>query len=450
MLSPTLHQLEVSNLIINNPMFNILCGQVGSGKTITSVYIANQLKSKHILLITEARLPVFDTSDFEYGVDNITKLSYSKFLVKTKSQKAILTKAKELKASLPVDLDFIILDEVHNIKSYEDSQRGRLFIYFMSLFNIPVLGMTGTLITNNYMEAFSILAMKRLYPYSDPQVVLDLIASDEYKYLNFEVNPFSKYKPKKVSNPRRLEDFSKLVKNNCHYLRKIQLENEIKLYENFYVIETPVKFKKVHAELKREKAIIAPSGIKALVTSNDVLQKMSDGWVDSEILSDWNKYRTVIRPLKLNTLKKILSKTQKTILMTKYILSRDILEKELINYKVFVYTGVSKKNKVLIEDFKSYKGDAILLTTLQAISTGFNLDEARDIIFYSVPYRYTDIIQAYARIDRLNSTQDKTYHWLSTDLEYEVTEKIFKKVVNAKNQFGFGHNTIRKVYKVNN
>ena len=163
MLSPILHQLEVSNLIINNPMFNILCGQVGSGKTITSVYIANQLKSKHILLITEARLPVFDTSDFEYGVDNITKLSYSKFLVKTKSQKAILTKAKELKASLPVDLDFIILDEVHNIKSYEDSQRGRLFIYFMSLFNIPVLGMTGTLITNNYMEAFSILAMKRLY-----------------------------------------------------------------------------------------------------------------------------------------------------------------------------------------------------------------------------------------------------------------------------------------------
>ena len=138
---------------------------------------------------------------------------------------------------------------------------------------------------------------------------------------------------------------------------------------------------------------------------------------------------------KLHKMEKLV--TGKTIVLTAFIeslnLIQDFLNKKHRQLKVFVFNGDTS----VIEEFKQCKTRSILLSTLPALSTGYNIDEADTIIYYSVTYNTKDLIQSLGRIDRKTTTRDKTYHFLYNKLDKKRLFKVLQNVQSYHSEFGF-------------
>ena len=101
----------------------------------------------------------------------------------------------------------------------------------------------------------------------------------------------------------------------------------------------------------------------------------------------------------------------------------DSLYVELSNsdYLCFKMTGAMtpKKRKLKVQDFKDYKGKALMLASIKANETGLNYQEANNVIFLDTWYNPQVIKQARDRCFRMGQVKDVNVFYLSSDTEFE-------------------------------
>lgn len=129
---------------------------------------------------------------------------------------------------------------------------------------------------------------------------------------------------------------------------------------------------------------------------------------------------------KIKVLKVILSKIplkEKVIIFSMYTEGIDSLYVELSNsdYLCFKMTGAMtpKKRKLKVQDFKDYKGKALMLASIKANETGLNYQEANNVIFLDTWYNPQVIKQARDRCFRMGQVKDVNVFYLSSDTEFE-------------------------------
>jgi len=119
---------------------------------------------------------------------------------------------------------------------------------------------------------------------------------------------------------------------------------------------------------------------------------------------------------------------EKIIVGTVYLQHVENIKKilGLSGRKVFGVTGEAKNKKDIVDEFKAYQGNAVLIATITSITESLSIDECHTMILADLTFSPTKNWQFFNRIHRLTSTKDKTYHILVTPDVNEHKQDLLK------------------------
>ena len=412
----------------------ILLGEVGFGKSVVSLHTAYRLGFKRVIYITQAGLvkdaPTHDKLD-------VKVISYSKFRCGSKSlskktKRLALEKAQELvgnNVNHPLDTIFIF-DEADAIKGGLNSQQGIVYLAMRYIYSkYPFLLMSGTLITTSHTDSIPFLMTFEKVDTSKTtfEGFLEVYKQLRAKYVvDIPIPKISRFAtiPQDINKEQLLLEWDRL---SLRY-NKVRDGGDIKLSFNYVECETNPNTLSYISRLKSGKILNTTHGKSTYTVNSNAYASDGVFITDKDVMFNFDND-------KLHKMEKLV--TGKTIVLTAFIeslnLIQEFLNKKHRQLKVFVFNGDTS----VIEEFKQCKTRSILLSTLPALSTGYNIDEADTIIYYSVTYNTKDLIQSLGRIDRKTTTRDKTYHFLYNKLDKKRLFKVLQNVQSYHSEFGF-------------
>lgn len=433
MIELTPKQTQVINACINKKV-SVILGEVGSGKSVTSVAIASLQGYQNVLLITEAGLPLFDQTEYPHKIPNLIKLSYSKLQQEKNSVKSAFVSATKIIKGLP-KIDFVIVDEAHNIKN-KKSQRTRVALSLFELLDCPLLLMSGSFRPTNNTDLYLLLGIA-----TQDRITYDAVmkAYDAYElqYTRKEPIPFVRnaFRSVDINNDKLQAIFFSMVQ----VLPKIK-STKVKIFEYLHRVKSCPKTIALNKYIDKHKAKIIDAETVITKTVNTKLY-LADGIAPiSDVISgEIVEYKQLQIQPKLDALKKVLDTEHKVIVMCRFKASVDLLADRLKGeYNLITIDATTPNRAELVGTFRQSKEKCVLLSTVSCMSTGHDLDCADCLVFYSVPANYKDIQQAYGRIDRMNSTRTKRYHWIVTELDHDTVKSIYQKTYESIESWGFG------------
>lgn len=433
MIELTPKQTQVINVCIGKKV-SVILGEVGSGKSVTSVSLASLQGYENVLLITEAGLPMFDQTEYPHKVANLIKLPYSQLLQEKNSVKSAFVSATKIIKTLP-KIDFVIVDEAHNIKN-KKSQRTKVALALLELLDCPLLLMSGSFRPTNNADLYLLLGIATQDRITYEQVMRAYDAY-ELQYTRKEPIPFVRnaFKSVDINNDKLQEIFFSVVQ----VLPKIKA-TKVKIFEYLHRVKSCPKTVALNKYIDKHKAKIIDTKTVITKTVNTKLY-LADGIapINDTMSGEIVEYKQLHVQPKLDALKKILAKEHKAIVMCRFKASVDLIEDKLKGeYNLITVDATTLNRAELVDTFRQSKGKCILLSTVSCMSTGHDLDCADCLVFYSVPANYKDIQQAYGRIDRMNSTRTKRYHWIVTNLDHDTVKAIYQKTYESIESWGFG------------
>lgn len=275
--------------------------------------------------------------------------------------------------------DAIVLDESTFIKS----PQSKVTKYFLKNFNeVPIKYiLTGTPSPESELDYVCQLKF------------LDDTFPDYWKFRNvFCYNPFLyEYRPTKKGT----EILNQYLEKYCFFkTRKAVKYGDIKkrkIINIKYSKEMKERLKKLKDKFK-----VGEKELKYIIEVFSEMKKTASGYDE-----DWN----LIDKKKLNSLKKLLNKTQgKSIIFVDYKKDTEVLSKEL-NCKFISGAVKVSEREERIQDFKLNKNkNLIYLTSTGRGGMGLNFSEAKNIIYYSQNPSYEIRMQSEDRACKENKT----------------------------------------------
>lgn len=292
----------------------------------------------------------------------------------------------------PNKIDMIITDEIHATKNPQ-SQQGK---HFLKLTNAKYrLGMTGTLLLNNPLDAY---------------IPLKWIGAERSNYTTFKYHycqfggkfhniltgyknlSLLKYQLNKYSL-RRTKDILNLPAKNIinEYLDMNDMQAQF--YENIKngIID---EVDKVHMSTSSLLAIVA---------------RLRQATACPSILTSENIESTKITRA-CEIAEELIGNGNKVVIFSTFKQTVAELEKKLAKYKPIIATGDSKDEEISkgIDDFQTKKDCNIFIGTWQKCGTGITLTAASYMIFIDTPYTQGAFEQACDRIYRIG-TKDPVF-----------------------------------------
>ena len=226
------------------------------------------------------------------------------------------------------------------------------------------------------------------------------------------------------------------------YLKPFWVKKEVEIEEkNIEINEILVKclasstLKKNLRKLQgKDKALEFAPGRYVEKVQDHSLQRICDGFLETtegEIIEIANN-------VKINFVKNLMENNNKDkfLILTAYRESMKLIQRRLDCY---IYDSLDKDRDTEFDKFIKSTTSCALVSTVATLSTGFNLDCADHLIFYSLCNNTNDIIQAKGRINRRTSTRDKYYYYLFLDVATEENKIKTKldKIKDLEKSFGF-------------
>lgn len=415
----------------------IIAIEPGCGKTISSLYIAKLKVFKKIYLITPPKLTSFDDDNNKFfdGYFDINKISHGVFKSDKKRPKRFKKNEKiefyrkiYNNAEIISDEYIIIIDEAHKFKNIESTRTLALFAFLHKNWHRNVLMLTGTLRPNLNSDASTVANMCDLW-------------FDLYKPChNQSFDSFLEY----CDNIEKVSYyFSPKIQDGMYFKRQNRHTDILynKLKEITFFAEKGIKSKKIINYIDfdltsmqktlfrnmKGREVLYVGSFKANV-NHQSKSRVRDGHLFLNHYRDNQTKEMTFTTNKMNYLKSI---KNKSIIFTQFSFTAEYLAKELDAY---CHTGKmnNKESKDTIDSFLSNK-DKHLIATIDSLSTGFNLEECDQIIFYSFSYNYANFIQSFDRIHRIISTRDKRYMFLVYEDEKIKLNKALEKMnLNSK------------------
>lgn len=441
------HQLDAIKFGLDRNSF-LLGDEMGLGKTASSIHYAIAKKKeshyKHCLIISGINGLKFN------WLNEIEKVSEEKGIILgarnnrkgqlvSKGSKEILEDLKsiarikeyflitniqslrnkrivELLVSLIIEnyITMIILDEAQAIKDPTTQQAKGL----LKLRAKTKVAITGTPFMNRPIELYSIFNW------------LDVDKHSYYAFRNHYC-VMGGYKNYEIVGYKNLDELQgKLDEVMIRRLKKDLLDLPEKIYKVEY-LELGNEQQKIYNEIRDE-----------------ILQRVDQIKLDPNPLASFTRLRqataftsilssSVDESVKLERISELVSElkanNRKTVIFSNWSVVADKLEEELKKQKISTYkiTGKIKQEERMdiIKDFAE-KGD-VLIGTIGAVGTGFNLTMANTVIFFDEPYNRALKEQAEDRCHRIGtkeSTEIITLVCKST-IDEKINNLVYKKGV---------------------
>lgn len=295
---------------------------------------------------------------------------------------------------------FIVADESIFIKNNETKRYQRLMnIAKMSEYRLLL---NGTPITKNEWDIY--YQMNFLSP--------KIFNMNESEFRN---TFFTEITYKK-SNMGKAKTFYKLSEVNIEYLHKLI---------NPYVFKCDFIF-----ELKEtEQSVLIAPGNETL----EEYEKIKNNTLEN--LANMNSESIILLLNRLNhiscrDLNKALeiakyAQNKQVIIFCNYISEINVISNNL--KECYIITGNTKDRNFILSEFE--KNNIPLLMTMGTGSYGLNLQFCNEIVFSSLTFDYSKVLQAKARIRRIGQEQDITYTYFDVDLPINkfISNNIEKK-----------------------
>lgn len=425
------HQFFISNFFLNHHFKKglLLYHRLGSGKTCTSIYIADKMleekKINHVYILTPGSLRQNWIEEYckKCGINEYMLKNYFTFITYN------FNIQKQLK-NYSFDKSLIIIDEIHNlINSVKNQSRNSLLLYnkIINCNNCKVLLLSGTPIKSG--SNYELLLLLRLLN-TDIKSLSDINLynlKDIISYFGGQQHFFPRIQYQIPIKCKMSQfQFNKYIKN-------IELENKI-IHFNFKYIDTFKKNFNTDLCLNEQQifnnknfndTILAKLHILSRSISNFIylskeMEKLPDkltkngGWIDDKILSN-----------------------QSLIIMsTKFI-------------KLFINISLHYNSKHVIYSFFKKKHGIILISSLltkcqishQIISGDTSPNIKFKIIekFNSIENRNGKLIKILlitdAAIEGLTFLEVNNLHILESSINFHCIEQLIGRIVRYKSHF---------------
>lgn len=407
---------------------------LGTGKTVTSLSVAERLYNAGYITGTVIICPVSKVDDWKNDLKKEVPEIKTTFV--TSFQSAWREKnSKQIQEQLLAQKNLLIIDEGHKMKTY-DSKQSKFIQMLSDKFNIYVLILSATSQNKKYID---------LYP--------------QYKVLGSDIFNCSAKNFKKeycveaqnwnlVYAGKSRFPFNEIVgyKNTELMDKEILKYTYYKKYESKYA--KPIEIKqtfKMTPEMKyfKEKKVWPKMDEKALeeiLISGDI----EDISTDFIIANRPSLYKIYMRESCSGFIKDIfLEKNPKAqwledfldgndsrfVVFTNFINETKIIS-EICDKKKrhwCIYDGSTKD----LTNWEKYD-DCIAIVNIQAGSAGLNDFIKTNIgIWFSYPENYIDFIQSKGRLDRTGQTRQPVFYYL--EIINSVEPQVYKTLLSGKN-----------------
>lgn len=372
------HQKEITELTHDKDRF-ILNWRAGTGKTIATFEILNDWglndPIRNVLVITvakDANSGDWQEQAKEYGfIGNLEVVSYNKLRVKERNIDYHKTK-----------WDCVVVDECHHVKANyrtskktgNDSKRVNQFCRKAS----KVLGLSGSISPNNYVDTFNITRSLDANPFSFDSV--DQFVETFYLYKSIPTAYGSTKVPTRVKNKQCERIMFTTFDKVMHKYFPEQMEHEI-YYMN---IDKPLH--KTYEEVSN--SILGDVTLDHL-SKDQKLQQLANGfYYDNESV--------------------IILEKHKQAYFKEFMLSEHILESDKV---VVVYKY--QEDREQIEEVLREISIPNIITLLQVSqSEAINIQENNVMVFYSPNFSHKDFEQMQGRIMRFGQLKTPRFYLL--------------------------------------
>ena len=414
------HQLEGVDFALSNP-YHLNGFEMGLGKTATALAVACKLKAK-TLVVAPAYLRknwLEEIDKFTEGLD-IEVISYAALrkrldAIANPKMSTLNDSTKSLKTIKDIasimDVRFIIADEAHYLKNHKAKRTEAFHEIVASTKPSHVMMMSGTPIKNRVSEFWSLLQIcfyGGKYPLFKPFHRLFYKFCHTFSYeRTFEVNNIPIVRFDGVKNVERLKELIRPV-----YIRR-RSADVLDLPDMIHTDIVTKGSKKFEQDLEEAYELFK-------VDANDP-QYMSLKAANA-LAKVGDTYKTV---------SDMLENDKKVVVFTCHI---DSVRESAKKFKVpFIDGSVSadRRHDIISEFNKSKSG--VLVATIGAASTGFNLTSANYMVFNDFPFVPADLEQARKRIHRIGQAFKCFYYYMFNS---EFDKKLFNMLHRKQKDIG--------------
>jgi len=379
------HQQEIIN---RNPARHLIAHSTGTGKTITTISLANKNCKTCLVIVPKIIKEKWDRDVEQFG-------NGCSFLVITKEQ------FKKNLLSLP-KTEGVIVDEGHYFANRKSQLSKALRWYF-----------------KKHQVNFRWIATATPY-LSTPWNIYSLAEHLGYSwnYYNFENEFFYK-----VNMGGRMIP---VVKSNIDQKLSelvLTIGSVVDLKE---VVDVPEQtFKTEYFDLTREQI----SGIEALEDTQFITRWTRTHQIENGLLyGDGYTEDQEFKCLKNERIRELCRQNKKIAIFVRYNRQLDYLKDTLkdINPNIFVLNGGVKDRDQVIFDINA--SESCIAIIQSQCSVGYELPTIDTIVFASLSFSYIDKAQAEGRFLRINRLKKNTYYYLvSKGVDKDVYDCIMRK-----------------------
>lgn len=422
--TPMEHQVATVKYCIKNP-YVIVALEMGLGKTLTSLILADILKSRTLVVVPSYLIATWiEQIEMFFPGKKVEVFRKLKSVAAPRNLTEIVIISYSM---LPVAeclfdwASLVVFDEATYLKN---TQAKRTQIAHKLIFEYAIkrcLLLTGTPILNRVYELYSLLAIT----YYNPEIKEDLFSKKFPEWVTF-ADTFSHVKEYTMEVK---------AKNGRVFDRKVQQWSGLKNKEELkrWLSGRFIRF-------KSDKVLNLPPSIHL-----DIMAEI-DEYPDKEILAEFVKFQESAEssiasdikaqaalmtvPFTCNYVKELLETgaLENVIIYTDHIESCKEIAK-FFNVTPIHGQVLAAKRSVIAQGFKKLT-DKVLVATIGSFSTGENLQMCKDIVFNDLPFVPGMLSQAEFRIKRKGQTGTCRFHRI-------LASKQVKKILNileSKNQ----------------
>ena len=387
----------------------------GTGKTVTSLSVAEQLYDNHMIKGIVVICPVSKVEDWKRDIsDEVSKIEMQ-FVSSFQSAWREKNKVKIEFVCKMVDT-LVIIDEGHKMKTY-DSKQSKFIQDLVSKYNPYVLVLSATPQNKKYIDLypqykvlgsklFNIKARDFKQNYCIETANYNLVYAGKAR---FPYNEIVGYKHTDEMD-KEIKDYTYYKKYESEYDRPIEIPQLFKMTSDMKYF----KEKKVWPRMD-EKALLSAleSGDMESIDTEFIIanrpalhhtymRESCSGFIKDNFLKD--------NP-KIQWLKDFLEGNEgRIVVFTNFIAETIIINRlcgELKRHSC-IYDGANKD----LTNWNEYD-DCVAIVNVVAGGAGINDFAKTNIaIFFSPPENYIDFTQAKGRIDRIGQTKQPVYYYL--------------------------------------
>tara|TARA_R110002124_G_scaffold71463_4_gene191521 strand:+ start:499 stop:1731 length:1233 start_codon:yes stop_codon:yes gene_type:complete len=381
--------------IINLHRFAYLAMEVRTGKTLTSLGIAQRLGCKNVLFLTKKKAISSITDDYKmYSPDyNITVINYESIH----------------KVDMSIGFDLIVLDEAHGLGAFpKPSKRAKQVSTIIKKYNPYVIFLSGTPTPESYCQIYHQVYGLKNNPFSQYR--------NFYRFCDEHVNVTTRlingFNIKDYSNGK--ESINQLMKKYMISYTQVQAGFESVIEEEILTVPMSLDTyelcnqlkKDLVIELSEDDVILADTGVKLM----SKLHQLYSGTVKFES----GKSR-VIDTSKADYIKWKF-KGHKIGIFYKFTAELDALKQVL--------------GDDLCTDLEEFNStDKSIALQIVSGREGISLRNAENIVFYNIDFSATSYWQARDRMTTKDRKYNKVY-WLFS--RGGIESKIYRSVLEKK------------------